>query len=115
MNETHTNRFIMHTNRNIELKYIRITFEFIRILEIDSINEKYTAEICIESEWYEDDEIVEYSTDKNWNPKLFIENSLSITEKIKYSVKKDIDKYVVTENRFIRGTFWERLELQNVI
>jgi len=96
-------------------KCVKVRFEFRAILEIDSMNEKYSADVLIESEWSEDEEILNYDPEKNWNPKFYIENSLNINEKIKYSVKKEENKWVITESRHVRGSFWERLELENVI
>lgn len=96
-------------------KYVKVRFEFRAILEIDSMNEKYSADVLIDSEWSEDEEIVNYSAEKNWNPKFYIENSLNINEKIKYSVRKEQNKWIINESRYVRGSFWERLELENVI
>jgi hypothetical protein len=88
----------------IEFKYVKVTFEFLRILEIDSMNEKYTAEINIDSEWVLDEEILsDYDPEKNWNPKLYVENSLNIIEKIKYSLRKEDEKLMVSEKRYIKG------------
>ena len=96
-------------------KHVKVRFEFRAILEIDSMNEKYSADVLIDSEWSEDEEIVNYSAEKNWNPKFYIENSLNINEKIKYSVRKEENKWIINESRYVRGSFWERLELENVI
>ena len=47
--------------------------EFLRIGEIDTMGEKFNAEIYIEARWLEDDIISEYNIKTNWNPKLSIE------------------------------------------
>jgi hypothetical protein len=68
------------------------------------MNEKYTAEINIDSEWVLDEEILsDYDPEKNWNPKLYVENSLNIIEKIKYSLRKEDEKLMVSEKRYIKG------------
>lgn len=97
-------KLTLYVNRKIETKFVSVTFEFVRIYEIDMMNEKYTAELHIESEWSQDDEIVAYSIEKHWNPKLYIENSINISsDKVRYSIRKENEKYVVTENRYIKG------------
>ncbi len=71
----------------IEKRTIQVYFEFIRIGEIDTMNEKYNAEICIESKWIEKDHIQNYNPEQHWNPQLFIENTLiEPKEKIKYKI-----------------------------
>ena len=89
--------------KKTDFKYVKVTFEFLRILEIDSMNEKYTAEIRIDSEWFIDEKISIYDPEKNWNPQLYVENSLIINEKIKYSLRNDSEKLIVTEHRYIKG------------
>ena len=81
------------------------------------MNEKYSAEVQITSRWHEyDHDITEYDPSKYWNPKLFVENTLKVTqEQIKYEVSKEDDHSVITEIRTVKADFWERLELHNVI
>ena len=68
---------------------VQVTFEFTRIGEIDTINEKFNAEIYIESKWIETENIQSYDPEKNWNPQIYIENTLQEPkEKVKYSLKK---------------------------
>jgi hypothetical protein len=74
----------------IEKRTIQVYFEFIRIGEIDTMNEKYNAEICIESKWIEKDLIQNYNPDQHWNPQLFIENTIQEPkEKIKYNIIRE--------------------------
>lgn len=99
-------------------KLVEITVEFIRLGEIDTMNEKYTAEICIEAEWSlssggdddEDDELFNqahqlvYDEHTEWNPKLFIENCLhKIEERITYRSRIENKKKFITETRYIKG------------
>lgn len=95
-------------------KLIEIRVEFLTIGEVDTMNERYEAEVRIKSRWYDEDIIEEYDKDKHWNPKLFIENALyDVKQDISYSVSKINDKTIVTETRIAKGSYWERIELQN--
>jgi hypothetical protein len=109
---------------------------FLRIGEIDTLNEKYQAQASIESRWsiqldkilpnVSPDEqnrlihgksisLIKYS-EFNWHPQLYIENALGdLKEQIRYSAKKSkIDNQIyICEHRDIKGLFWEKLELQH--
>jgi hypothetical protein len=70
-------------------RVVQVTVEFIRLGEIDTMNEKYNAEICIESKWIEKDLIQNYNPEQHWNPQLFIENALQEPkEKTKYKMNR---------------------------
>ena len=72
-----------------EPRVVHVSVEFIRIGEIDTMNDKFNAEICIESKWIEKEfiEIGSFDPKIHWNPKLFIENTLvEPKEKIKYNI-----------------------------
>jgi hypothetical protein len=74
----------------IEKRTIQVYFEFVRIGEIDTMNEKFNAEICIESKWIEKDFIQNYNPEQHWNPQLFIENAFQEPkEKIKYNLIRE--------------------------
>ena len=80
--------------------------EFVRIGEIDTMNEKYQAEIRIEARWYEREKITEYDRKKYWNPELYIENILQEQkEQIKYDVSTDnrYEGVMITEIRNLKG------------
>ena len=49
------------------LRYVQVAVAFVRIGEIDSMNEKFTAEIYVEAKWIENEEIVEYDPKIYWN------------------------------------------------
>lgn len=56
---------------------VQTAFEFTSIGEIDTLNEKFQAEVIIESRWKIDAQAEpdilnkgEYDPKKNWNPKL---------------------------------------------
>ena len=67
-----------------------VYFEFIQIGEIDTMNEKYNAKICIESKWIETDYIESYNPEQHWNPQLNIENLLQEQkEEIKFIIIRE--------------------------
>ena len=92
---------------------VQITIEILRIGEIDTMNEKYNAELRLDAKWVDlnDANIEKYDPAVYWNPKLFIENALSIANE---KVIHRIEGKSIRETRFIKGTFWERLEIHNV-
>jgi len=86
-----------------EKRIVLVNFEFIRIGEIDTMNENYNAEICIESKWIEKDLIQNYNPDQHWNPRLFIENALQEPkEKIKYNIIREGDEQWIIETRYVK-------------
>lgn len=56
-----------------QLRTIQVVVEFAKIGEIDTMNEKYQAELYVESKWTEPSEINCYDPKIHWNPKLYIE------------------------------------------
>ncbi|CAF0996895.1 unnamed protein product [Adineta steineri] len=115
---------------------VHVRLVFLRIGEIDTLNEKYQAHASIESRWLvpydklfsnistaDQERLISgrsISLDKYdgsyWHPQLYIENALGdLKEQIKYSAKlnsKDHQIYIC-EHRIIKGLFWEKLELQH--
>ncbi|CAF0881847.1 unnamed protein product [Rotaria sp. Silwood1] len=109
---------------------------FLRIGEIDTLNEKYQAQASIESRWpvefdklspnLSSDEqtrliqgksisLINYA-ESNWHPQLYIENILGdLKEQLRYSAKisKADNQIYICEHRDIKGIFWEKLELQH--
>jgi hypothetical protein len=109
---------------------------FLRIGEIDTLNEKYQAQAAIEARWLididklssdlsSDDQkrliggksisLLNYAA-SHWHPQLYIENALGdLKEQIRYSAKKskENNEIYVCEHRDIKGQFWEKLELQH--
>lgn len=95
---------------------LQVNIDFLNIGQIDNLNEKFEAEIRIESTWCEYSDLIVYDPEKHWNPRLYVQNLLNETKDIiKYRVHKETDCLVIKEIRIIRGNFWERLELKNVI
>lgn len=93
---------------------VHISVQFMRFGEIDTIHERYYAEIQIESNWIVYKSIDMYNPHFDWNPKLYIENSINEPkEEISYELQKFYDMTKVFERRTIKGFFWEKLELEH--
>ncbi|XP_074642258.1 cys-loop ligand-gated ion channel-like isoform X3 [Tubulanus polymorphus] len=103
---------------------VALRMVFLKIGEIDTLKENYTADIFLYATWPEesldgwDDKIdintVDYS--KYWNPKLVVENTYSDEPKedIWQSVQFDNNgKATMVEKRRLKGTFAENLELKH--
>lgn len=124
---------LAQTNKDTIKVYVRLIF--FRIGEIDTLKEKYQAQVSIESRWsIELDKLVPElsSNDRerlihgksisllkyseiHWHPHLYIENALGdLKEQIRYSAKKskNDNQIYICEHRDIKGLFWENLQLQ---
>jgi hypothetical protein len=87
-------------------RQVQVSIKFLRIGEIDMMNEKYQAEILLESRWVETEKINEYDPKnwKHWNPKLFIENAFEdIKQQLNYGIAIENGKVIVTETRMVHG------------
>lgn len=85
---------------------VQISVEFKRIGEIDTMNEKYQAEIVIESSWTETEEINSYDPKVHWNPFLFVDNLINESRQhIHYNIEVDESSHTrtITEVRNIKG------------
>ena len=90
-------------------KLVEVSIEFLSLGEIDTMSERYEAEVRIRSRWYDDEEIDEYDKSIHWYPKLFIVNALpDVKEEIRYRVERLHEKSIITEIRIAKGKFWER-------
>ena len=91
-------------NDNEEAKIVEVFIKFIRVGEIDTMNEKYHAEIRIESKWRESQNMTEYDPNINWNPLLYIENSFKEPkQEIVYEITNFNDCSYITEVRRLKG------------
>lgn len=91
---------------NEKIKLVEVLIQFCRIGEIDTINEKYQAEVSIEAKWLEKESISVYDAKVHWNPMLYVENAMQInSEQIQYHIIKDKDSEynIVNEIRYIKG------------
>lgn len=85
---------------------VHISVQFMRYGEIDTIHERYFAEILIESNWIIDKPVEKVNPLLDWNPKLYIENSINEPkEEISYELKQFYDMNKVFEKRLIKGFF----------
>lgn len=97
------------------IKEVEIRIIFLRIGDIDTLNEKFFAEILIESRWEDPKLSLEFESDsdsslaeeekelnnpnKYWNPKIYVENSLNDPKQtVYYKVKKELIDTNVGQN-----------------
>lgn len=91
---------------------------FLKIGQIDNINQRFHADVYIEAHW-EDNKVIEdtFNPNKYWTPDLYIENSFEDPNKheIKYKVikSKNSDQKIIVEMINISGFFYEKLELND--
>lgn len=102
----------------IARKKVEVVFEFHNIGKIDTMNEKFQAEVTILCKWkmpsgykHADEE---YDAEKHWNPKLYVENAVSVIQDVSYEATEEDGHYFITESRNVRGTFWSNMQLRNV-
>ena len=101
----------------IEPRKVQIKIEFLKIGEIDMMNEKFTCEVLMESKWHDNDcsGLTSYNPKEKWNPKLYIQNVLNEPKEIiYYDMKTNENGVLITETRIVKAQFWERLELNDV-
>ncbi|CAF3429695.1 unnamed protein product [Rotaria socialis] len=98
---------------------IRVQCIFSRVGEIDTLNERYTAELFFEASWYDESQKIgtEYDPHGHFNPQLVVLNHLgdSLKHEKWHSITKITadDIVEITEHHKIRGVFWERMELNH--
>lgn len=90
-------------------KEVQIRIIFLRVGDIDTLNEKFFAEILVETKWEEASLVAEFSSsletnidycseekeltnpNKYWNPKIYIENALNDPKQtVHYKIKKEL-------------------------
>jgi hypothetical protein len=89
-----------------ESRVVHIVVEFMRMGEIDTLNEKFHADLFIESKWIETENIGnEYDPKKHWNPRLYIENAFQEPKEIiRYEMSRDANNVLfITEKRVVKG------------
>jgi hypothetical protein len=89
-----------------ESRTVEVLIQFCRIGEIDTMGEKYTAELYIESKWCDKEVSAKYDPKADWNPRIYIENAIQLTlEEIKYVVSKidNGEEKMITEIRHVKG------------
>lgn len=98
--ETELKNGTLNSCRDVEIRV-----DFLRIGEIDTMTEKYTCEVMIESKWTETNTSIEkYDASKHWNPKLYIQNALNEPkESNTYDIQAENNCLKITETKIIRG------------
>jgi len=102
----------------IDHRNVKVKVEFLKLLDIDSVNKKFMAEILIESKWNDFNMNIaesnqsqhwviksnEYDMNKHWNPRLYLKNLASEPKEFaKYKVYKENSTVTVTETKIVRG------------
>ncbi|CAF1237225.1 unnamed protein product [Rotaria sordida] len=112
------------SNKNFNEKHesieIRVRCIFLRVGEIDTLNERYTGEIFFEASWYIKDPKIESEYDPqtaSFNPQLAVLNHMgdSLRDDKWYSINKTNENGLIEiiEHHKFKGTFWERMELNH--
>lgn len=89
-----------------------------RVGEIDTLNERFYAEILFEASWEEPalagSPKKEFNPSMYWTPKLELMNGMGgLHDEINYTIHYDRNgTATVTEHHNLKGTLWERMELQ---
>ena len=94
---------------------VYISVQVTKIGEIDTMNERYQALFSLSLRWLDKDiDGAAFDPAKHWNPQIYVENIFQdIIEQNTHTVERlDQSVCLVSENRKIRGYFWERLEIQ---
>ena len=74
------------------------------------MNEKFSADVKIESKWVDYSEKNNYDPETDWNPMLSIENLVVTTsETVSYNVTKENGYKCITETRHTSGSFFKNL------
>lgn len=74
--------------------------------EIDSMNEKYYADISFALSWKADYKIEKYDKENDWNPLIYVENLFSKPEEwTDYHLSIKASETYVTEKRRIKVTY----------
>lgn len=100
---------------------VQVSFECLSIGELDTLNEKLTAELIVRSTWYTDEEdAINYDPKVHWNPKLYFDNALSIKDQQIFYESHVVEENTefdckITEVQRINAEFWEKFELEKVI
>lgn len=98
--------------------YIRMGIS--KLYDIDTINQRFHAEVIVESKWHDasikslNDDV---KTQQLWRPDIYFENALSDSPREEISLKlvwdEESRRVMVSEIRKIKAHFWENLELEN--
>jgi len=90
---------------------------FIKILSVDTQNQKFEAVALIEANWYDPlvDSLTFDAARLQWKPELYIENAISEARNdTELKIFKDLDgRFMASQISKVKGSFFENLELEN--
>ncbi|CAF0866920.1 unnamed protein product [Adineta steineri] len=98
---------------------VNIRCIFLRVGEIDTLNERFYAELLLEASWEEKSfkglQTRSFDPSVNWTPELELMNGIGeLDHDITYSVHYDKQGLAtITEHHRLKGTLWERMELHH--
>lgn len=88
----------------LKKKEVFVAFEFVSIGGIDTLNEKFKAQVIVESRWkFEGESIESYDPKSHWNPELNLENLIAGNESVKYSISRVNNDIFITEIKKTKG------------
>jgi hypothetical protein len=115
------NAEIIEINQNDDIIKVEMRVVFLSIHDINTLNEKYTAEVYVEARWPLENEfdVIQdefKSLPLNWIPKWTPELQIvNIIQEAKsenwYRIGEDNGKLYLYEMKKIKGSFYEKLEL----
>ena len=86
--------------------------KFFNSTESDTMNEKFQADIKIESTWEDENVVAKYNESTDWNPNLFVDNIITENRKTtKYKTERINERNTtkITQIQNIKGNTNSRL------
>lgn len=88
-----------------------------KLYDIDTINQRFHAEVIVESKWHDASiKSIQDDTKTIWRPDIYFENILNEPREelsLKLVWDDESRRVMVSEIRKVKGLFWENLELEN--
>jgi hypothetical protein len=74
--------FISFNNDDVsnKINFVRIGVDIDRLGDIDTMNESFKAVFTITALWEENKKIEKYNEERDWNPSLYVENILNLSD-----------------------------------
>ena len=89
------------------IRRVECRLEFVKIGSIDTREQCFTATIKIRTKWIENGVFTKYSSDMNWNPKIYVQNAKSGVDLFEDNMYKtkilDEGKTEIMEIKKIKG------------
>lgn len=100
---------------------VHIRMGISKLYDIDTINQRFHAEVIVESKWHDASIIAtrgDHADLKSiWRPEIYFENALNEVSREECSLKlvrdEESKRVMVSEIRKVKALFWENLELEN--